>query len=545
MIEKFVTKSGHKSILINDIRYHSSYNPEKEADRFITNIIGDTRPSTVIISGAGIGYLITAVRKQFPEAKVVILFYRKELFDLCSTMNTLKNNYCWHPDLNIDIHTFLHTSLSDLDIEGLQMIEWPVSASLFPEISKLVQKNLSQVIKEKRGSIVSSIAMGRLWIRNSFINFIHLEDVYRGNSPPASCPVILTASGPTLEESIHLIKKWENKALIISLPSAVKCLLAYSIKPDIIVMTDPGYYSMHHLKWADISHSVIYMPLSAATGIWKTDAKVILFSQPNFFEILLLSKCSNIFHSIPPKGTVAATALEIAQKLSKSEIFIAGLDLCFQDIRSHAMPHSFHTLLEITASRLSPVYSQEFRRSIFFAPEYNSDNKTRTSLALKTYEGWFRSFSPASQNKLIRLYPSPVAFPSISSMEKKEFNKYFLSRKSIEKKSFIQRLGKYPGKKERQNISKDILKTWNKNIMENIKIIKNTNTLISFINNMMLLKLLYFTNLQDLCHIKRIIRLNGEKACIEPVLDMLNDSAMFVQRLYNNINNFQENTERE
>ena len=127
-------------------------------------------------------------------------------------------------------------------------------------------------------------------------------------------------------------------------------------------------------------------------------------------------------------------------------------------------------------------------------------------------------------------------------MESKKFNLYFSSRESIEKNSFIERLREYPGKNKRQKISRDILETWNKNIMENIKLIKNTNTLVSFIKNMTLLKLLYFTNLKDLCHIKRMIRLHGEKACIEPVIDMLDDSGMFVQRLYNNLKKVQENT---
>lgn len=531
MIEKCVSKSGLKSILINGKRYHSTYDPEKEADRFITRTLGNSQPSTVIVCGAGIGYIIDAVTKQFPYSKLIILFYAKEFADLCDR----KSKFYWHPASHTDINTFLYSAISDLDLEGLQMIEWPAGASLFPVISKQVRRCLSQIIKEKRGTIVTTIAMGRLWIRNSFLNFIHINEVYTGNPIPPNIPVVLTASGPSLEKSIKQIQKWKNKLYIISLPSAVQCLLAYDITPDAIVMTDPGFYSLQHLMWTDISSIVCFIPLSAATGLWKTSCKVIYFLQPHFFETLLCTKSGLSFPVVHPKGTVAATALEIALLYANTDIIIAGLDLCYTDMLSHARPHAFDTMLDVSTTRFSPFYSRKFTRSLHFAPHYNSQNKTRTSLALQTYEGWFQTINKDEAARIIRLHPSPVKIDGIPCMETEDFNRYLLQKKEIGSSYKVRKIKNYPPIDERRGIIREILETWNTEIEHARKNIKGKHTLDFFIRNKRLLELLYFLDLKGLSHTKRTVRLKGAAAGIEPALEMLNYSQHFIQRLYSKL----------
>jgi hypothetical protein len=81
---------------------------------------------------------------------------------------------------------------------------------------------------------------------------------------------------------------------------------------------------------------------------------------------------------IPQRGTVSASALELALVLGNgaserggaskggvagSSIFLAGMDLAVQDIRSHARPYGFDYLFFGVASRLRPLYSQYFTRS--------------------------------------------------------------------------------------------------------------------------------------------------------------------------------------
>jgi hypothetical protein len=66
---------------------------------------------------------------------------------------------------------------------------------------------------------------------------------------------------------------------------------------------------------------------------------------------------------VPGRGTVTASAIDLAFLLSRSNIFITGMDLASRDIRTHARPYGFDHLLRGASFRLNPFYSQSFIRS--------------------------------------------------------------------------------------------------------------------------------------------------------------------------------------
>ena len=84
---------------------------------------------------------------------------------------------------------------------------------------------------------------------------------------------------------------------------------------------------------------------------------------------------------VPQRGTVTASALELALVLSSGNIFLAGMDLAIPDIRSHARPYGFDHLFFGIASRLRPVYSQLFMRS----------GDIRAGGSHDVYAAWFKN----------------------------------------------------------------------------------------------------------------------------------------------------------
>jgi len=83
---------------------------------------------------------------------------------------------------------------------------------------------------------------------------------------------------------------------------------------------------------------------------------------------------------IPQRGTVTASALELALELSDGNIFLAGMDLSVCGIRSHARPNGFDHLLFGSATRLRPVYTQYFLRS----------SGIKSGGSLDVYAAWFK-----------------------------------------------------------------------------------------------------------------------------------------------------------
>ena len=75
MLKVISSKKGPPTLINNSTYLHSRYDPEKEAFRFIKNIINTSSPSCIIVLGAGIGYLIKAINELFPDSVIISIFY--------------------------------------------------------------------------------------------------------------------------------------------------------------------------------------------------------------------------------------------------------------------------------------------------------------------------------------------------------------------------------------------------------------------------------------------------------------------------------------
>ncbi len=181
-------------------------------------------------------------------------------------------------------------------------------------------------------------------------------------------------------------------------------------------MTDPGFYSMHHLHFAP-PPCPLAMPLSrrgrvggcpdAATG--GRGASDLFLGQPAVFEKELLDAAGVSAPLIPPHGTVAATAIQLALASTSAAVIIAGLDMGSRDLLSHARPNAFDSLLLMEASRLKPHTSLLFQRAATLGSlSGKRGNFLRVSPALRTYAGWFDSGLAAAKGRVHRLMPSAV-----------------------------------------------------------------------------------------------------------------------------------------
>ena len=92
MIKIITTHSGYKSVIKNGIALHSHYDPVREAKRFIQNSIKDEKPSLILLLGAGIGYIVSAIRELYPSTKLIAVFYNIDIFN----NHFAKKDLYWH-----------------------------------------------------------------------------------------------------------------------------------------------------------------------------------------------------------------------------------------------------------------------------------------------------------------------------------------------------------------------------------------------------------------------------------------------------------------
>ena len=292
--------------------------------------------------------------------------------------------YAWYPGCKTTIRNFIRKHVGDFAVEGLKILEWSPSAKIYPEISYKVHDALKQVIRECTGSLKTTIAFGKRWLGNIFANFQYIEKTVTDIPFDRRLPVVIVASGPTLNSSLPWIQECQDHVNLWALPSSLTILHDEGVSPDLTVLTDPGFYAMYHLfSYADPKKTVA-MPLSACRGIWQTRAHVCAFSQNSLAERCLYQAAHMEPLHVPSHGTVSGTAAEMALRYTQKEIVFAGLDFCYEDIRSHATPNTFDILLQQSAERINPLYNQRYQLAMDFAPNAQivAQQRIRTSLPL-------------------------------------------------------------------------------------------------------------------------------------------------------------------
>jgi hypothetical protein len=166
-------------------------------------------------------------------------------------------------------------------------------------------------------------------------------------------PCIIVAPGPSLEESLPLLYKNQNKVYIISVDSAVKVLSSYSIEPDYIIAIDPQPIVYAHLFGIN-HHAIIVAMLTAHPAVFSSPVIVSLNSHPlcQLIEQVFPATIGSIDSRT---GTVLGDAVSFAQFSGFSPIGIAGADFSFPHFITYARSTEYHYRYEAAHTRLSPI----------------------------------------------------------------------------------------------------------------------------------------------------------------------------------------------
>ncbi|MFP4384641.1 MAG: 6-hydroxymethylpterin diphosphokinase MptE-like protein [Spirochaetia bacterium] len=391
-------KNGSPTARVNGKQLISPYNPEREAERFLTRE-SENPESVLIILGDTLGYLEKAAEKVFPGVKLLRFAFHP---DLRGGKNRITP---WVPGDNPD--TFLLGHLEEEDLPGLRVIEWPQASEFFPQTARDCRESVLRIISRLNANLVTTGYFGRRWLRNTVFNYLLFEHLTVPSSRSDSA--FIAASGPSLEESIRDIKKYRKKFDLWALPSSITPLLSAGIIPDAAVCSDPGHYSLLHFKpllgWN--TELPLAMPLYGVQGLQDT-LPLFLFSGGSFYEDDLLDGLE--VPKVPQNGTVSGTAMLLLKALGYRNIVFAGLDFTGRDIRSHVRPHTFDAYYHERTDRTNPLVHQLFTASL---------GTGSFSRQLETYREWFGGLGERQKKGVYRINPSAVnpGIPEITGAE--------------------------------------------------------------------------------------------------------------------------------
>ncbi|MDR2068677.1 MAG: DUF115 domain-containing protein [Spirochaetaceae bacterium] len=336
-----------------------------EAEKYINALKFRENIRFFILIEPGMGYMVPILRKNHPLAKIIVL-HISDFFISPETSGdqTLEADAVWSPGTGIPAQQFLEEEIPDIEARFIGLIEWRPSLTAYGEEYLRLLSGAAEFIKWVDANARTVKGFGQRWFKNVFKNLKLFRQVLE--PVPSSIPVLITGAGPSLEETIPLIRKWKQRETlgILAAASSAAALAAGGIRPDLIISTDGGGWAAAHLRGAlRDPPPALAVTLNAFLPSQCGELPVLVLSDGSVWQNLILKSMSIPFVPLPSRGTVAAAALELALALTHGEIFIAGTDLSHRDLRTHARPYSFNRLLELGASRFHPLYSETFVRA--------------------------------------------------------------------------------------------------------------------------------------------------------------------------------------
>jgi hypothetical protein len=324
----------------NKAQLHSRYNPELEAERYINSLEINDNTDCFILIEPGEGYMIPVLQNKFPNAKIIALYVNDP-----------------EPEKLLDKELQKTPAL-------IKIIEWRPSMNHYKDayvnlLSKAV-KYVKRLEAEKR----TVKAFGARWVKNFFKNLGNINNVLLYKE--TDIPVIITGSGPSLETALSDIKTVQENCLIIAASSSVMALVHNGIKPDLVIATDGGGWALKHIYpfyRYNKGVSALAVNLCAALPSQFQSTPQLILNDGSLWQNIILHELKLPSLLIPQRGTVTASAIELALQLSSGNIYLAGLDLGIKDIRTHVRPYGFDSMFFENANRYSPLYSQYFLRS--------------------------------------------------------------------------------------------------------------------------------------------------------------------------------------
>ena len=392
MFDFFTSKKGSLTFTYNGNLIHSSYDPLKEAEKYINIHLKEikTRPPVFLIVYPGLNYIYDILSVKYSSSRFVVIHSSEDIFSRISSKYS-DNTSVWHPGKKQDLTAFLRNEIREIELKGLQILNWTPVFSALEEACSFIDSSVSRIIREYNGNINTLNYFGKRYFKNVIKNVLSLKQTVSFSKTEK--PVVITSSGPSLEKSADFIKKNRKSIFLLSLSSSLTFLLENNIEPDLFLTSDPGFYSTYHTKKINKSFVPAAVPLTSY-HLNFNDKPLLLLNQNTLHEKLLLRSFPLKMHSVQQNGTVSGTALDLALLLTDYPVFFAGLDFCSSDIKSHCSPDEFSIPEIAESSRLNSYLHKLYSKYSDFYTYKTGFNNNRTSIQLKTYSSWFENLKP-------------------------------------------------------------------------------------------------------------------------------------------------------
>lgn len=333
-IEFDVAKSGDYNLIYKGIPLHDTQDPQLEA-KLIFGKQDEEENKLTLVFGLGLGYLFKRV---YISSVGSIIVYEPSLDILRSTLEVVEFS-----EEIADKRVSIVNELSGLEAVFLKYLYDKVSImylnsykNMYSGLYEKVYFELNRLNLEQKTNTLRSIDIATAFMNS--LNYFKmapaanvLENKFKNKT------VLVVSAGPSLDNTISLIKENRDKFVIISIGQAFKALYLAGILPDLVMVLDTYFAS----EWFNCVESPenelnLILATSAKTTLWELPAKTkfVYYSGQDYMTNWVLNRLEG--KSLEHGATVSITATYLAKSMGANQIILIGQDLAYRDNKMYA-----------------------------------------------------------------------------------------------------------------------------------------------------------------------------------------------------------------
>ena len=481
-IKTEITASGEPTLCVKGIYIHSQRDPLREGQRLAESVSAENGP--IIILGFGLGYAaqaaVTLNSKQDFRGKRTIIIVEKhknlllkalELRDFSGFLSENRVLFIVSGTgegitkaikiANGIMHEHSAGEAQNKDDIKPSVIRNKALISLDEQWYRAVDGRIRAWAEKDDVNTATHKRFGQRWVRNlsrnmnvlrDFPGVSRLEGLAICNEQSAenkeqltenrelkAFPVFLAAAGPSLDKIKPILRDIHDRCVIVAVDTSLRFFLQNDIQPDFVVVVDPQFWNSRHLdrcvsgfKTALVAESAVY-PAILNLPFKNKFICASMFPPGTFVEILVDPK-----GRLAAGGSVATSAWDFARVLGAQEVWIAGLDLAFPDLKTHFRGARFEALSNSKSIRFNPVEKwvvRALRDGFPFMANSAAGGQVLTDKRLSLYAAWFEThFSKYPHIQNFNLFPEGISIQGLKSADTEKFLSLPVRRKEIDKR---------------------------------------------------------------------------------------------------------------